>query len=109
MVPVSQVNVGFPDSYVSLLHWRAKVDPSTFGRVGDAKVRRSLTPSLPVSFVNVSIDFAELRATVARGHNTVNAVLTTLIVMFFLLTVLACCRTWVLYRKVPNAPFVLPR
>ena len=99
VVPVSQVNVSFPDSYLSLLHWRAKIDPSTFGRVGDAKVQRSLAPSLPVSFVNVSIDFAELRTTVARRHSAINAVLTTLILVFLLLTSLASARTWVLYRR----------
>lgn len=99
VVPVSQVNVSFPDSYLSLLHWRAKIDPSTFARVGDAKVQRSLTPSLPLSFVNVSIDFAELRATVARRHDTINAALMTLILMLMLLMALASARTWVLYRR----------
>lgn len=99
VVPIGHVSVSLPASYLSLLHWRATIDPSKFAHVGDAKVQRSLAQGLPVSFVNVSLDFASLRAAVAERHNTVNAMLTSLIVLSSALVAVAFAWTWILYRR----------
>jgi hypothetical protein len=99
VVPVGHVNVTFPVSYLSLLHWRARIDPSTFGRVGDATVQRSLAELLSVSFVDVSINFGDLRAAVADRHNSINSMLTSVIFISLLLTSFGAVRAWTLYRS----------
>lgn len=93
------MRIDFPVSDLSLLHWRAKNDPFTLGRVGDARVHRSVSESLPVSSVDVSIQFEDLRAGVARRHNTVNAALASLMGVSFFLTTVASTRTWILYQS----------
>lgn len=101
VVPIGQYVIRFPAWYVSLLHWRVKVDPAAAHGVGaeNAQARASLTSSLPKSVLNVTVNFEDLRDAVARRHNTINAVLAALMLVSFLLTALASARICILYRE----------
>lgn len=85
-VAVSQFQIIYPLAYLSLLHWRAKIDSSSFRRAANAKFQRWLSSSSqPSDSLNVEIDFASLRADVGRTHNLVNQVLMAFILAFILL------------------------
>lgn len=75
-VAVSQFQIIYPLAYLSLLHWRAKIDSSSFRRAANAKFQHWLSsPSQPSDSLNIEIDFASLRADVGRRHTLVNQVL----------------------------------
>jgi len=75
-VAVSQFQIIYPLAYLSLLHWRAKIDSSSFRRAANAKFQHWLSSSSqPSDSLDVEIDFASLRADVGRRHSLVNQVL----------------------------------
>lgn len=85
-VAVSQFQIIYPLAYLSLLHWRAKIDPSSFRRAANAKFQHWLSsPSQPSDSLDVEIDFASLRADVGRRHGLVNQVLMAFILASILL------------------------
>lgn len=88
----------YPMDYLSLLHWRAKVDSSSFKRAANAKFERWFNSSTePGDSLDVEIDFPSLRADVGRNHRVVNRVLTTAIFAATSLLIFAAHKTWVSY------------
>lgn len=98
VVPVGHVHLTFPLSYLSLLHWRARIDSSSFSHAGDATVQRSLADGLPVNDVNVEINFPDLRAAVGRRHNAINWMLASVISISVLLISFGAVRLRTLHR-----------
>lgn len=85
-VAVSQFQIIYPLAYLSLLHWSAKIDSSSFRRAANAKFQHWLSSSSqPSDSLDVEIDFASLRADVGRRHNLVNQVLMAFILASVLL------------------------
>ena len=75
-VAVSEFQIIYPLAYLSLLHWRAKIDSSSFRGAANAKFQHWLSsPSQPSDSLDIEIDFASLRADVGRRHTLVNQVL----------------------------------
>jgi hypothetical protein len=75
-VAVSQFQIVYPMAYLSLLHWRARIDSSSFKRAANAKFDRWFSSSAePGNSLDVEIDFPSLRADVGRRHEFVNHVL----------------------------------
>ena len=99
-MPVGQLSIKFPDSYLALLHWRAHVGPALLARAGNAQLRQAMPPSMSVLPVDVSLPLAELREVVAQRHNTVNAVLLSLSLISVLCLLLSAAAGWILYRRV---------
>lgn len=99
-VPVAHVQMIFPAAYLSLLHWRSKIDPSSFARAANSKIERWFANSpQPVSSVDVSIDFAALRADVGRRHRSVNQALTIAMFAGVCLILLGGYKTWICYYR----------
>jgi hypothetical protein len=99
VVPVSHVALRFPESYVSLLHWRAKFDAAQIANLGAAQFVRSQSPSFAHDDLNLSLNFNELRAAVGHKHVIVNAVLDSLGLTFLLLVVGSAGRMGFLYVR----------
>jgi hypothetical protein len=74
-VPVGHLSIKFPESYLTLLHWKRHVNAALLARAGNAQLRQAMPPSMSVLPVDVSLQLAELREAVAQRHNAVNAVL----------------------------------
>ena len=67
-VAVSQLQMVYPLAYLSLLHWRTKIDSSSFRQAANAKFERWFSSSTePGDSMDVEIDFPSLRADVGRG------------------------------------------
>ncbi len=99
-VPVGHLSIKFPESYLTLLHWKTHVDPALLARAGNAQLRQAMPPSMSVLPVDVSLQLAELREVVAQRHNNVNVVLWFLSLISVLCLVLSAAVGWVLYRHV---------
>jgi hypothetical protein len=99
-VPVGHLSIKFPESYLTLLHWKTHVDAALLARAGNAQLRPAMPPSMSVLPVDVSLQLAELREVVAQRHNTVNAVLLSLSLISVLCLLLSAAAGLVLYRRV---------
>ena len=100
LVPVAHLQMIFPTAYLSLLHWRARIDRSSFARAADSKIERWFTDSpQPVGSVDVSIDFPALRADVGSRHDFVNRALTVALFTCILAVSFGAFRVWTLYRS----------
>ena len=85
-VAVSEFQIIYPLAYLSLLHWRAKIDSSSFRRAANAKFQHWLSSSSqPSDSLDVEIDFASLRVDVGRMHSLLNQVLMAFILASILL------------------------
>jgi len=99
-VAVSQLQMVYPLAYLSLLHWRAKIDSSSFKRAADAKFERWFSSSTePGDSMDVEIDFPSLRADVGRRHRFVNQLLMAVIFAFAFLIAFAGYKAWSSYRQ----------
>jgi len=99
-VGVSQLQMVYPLAYLSLLHWRAKIDSSSFRRAANAKFERWFSSSAePENSMDVEIDFPSLRADVGRRHRFVNQALMAAIFASILLITFAGYKTWNSYRQ----------
>lgn len=97
-VAVSQLQMVYPMAYLSLLHWRAKIDSSSFKRVANAKFERWFNSSAqPGDSLDVEIDFPSLRTDVGRNHRIVNRVLATAIFTATFLLLFGAYKTWASY------------
>lgn len=76
VVPMHRSLTRLSPEYLALLHWRAKVDPNANVRAGAAQ--RVTSPSAQISFIDTSLNFADIRAEVAKRHDFVNQVLLVL-------------------------------
>ena len=98
VVAVSQLQIVYPLAYLSLLRWRAKIDPSSFARATQAKFERWFNSSTePAGALDIEIEFASLRADVGRNHRIVNRVLAAAIFAAILLIMVAAYGTWTSY------------
>ena len=97
-VAVSQLQMVYPMAYLSLLHWRAKIDSSSFKRAANAKFERWFNSSAqPGDSLDVEIDFPSLRADVGRNHRIGNRVLATAILTATFLILLGAYKAWASY------------
>ena len=96
--PIGHFSLKFPDSYLTLLHWRTRIDSARLAHAGSAELRRSIPESMPYTSVDISIQLPKLREAVARRHNTLNAALLFLIVLSSSLLAIAAFTDWRLYR-----------
>jgi hypothetical protein len=99
VVPVAHVALRFPESYLSLLHWRAKADPAQIESLAPAQFVRSRSLSFRHDDLNLSLNFIELRAAVGHRHVIVNIVLDTFCLMFLLLVLGSAGRIGFLYFR----------
>jgi hypothetical protein len=98
VVAVSQLQMVYPMAYLSLLNWRAKIDPSSFKRAANAKFERWFNSSAqPGDSLDVEIDFPSLRADVGRNHRIVNRVLATAIITATFLVLFGSYKAWSSY------------
>jgi hypothetical protein len=98
VVPVSQLQVVYPLAYLSLLHWRTRINASSFSRAADAKFERWFNSSTePAGSVDIEIDFPSLRADVGSRHRIVNRVLAAAIFTSASLLLFAAYKTWTSY------------
>lgn len=99
-VALSQFQMVYPLAYLSLLHWRAKIDSSSFKRAANAKFEQWLSSSSqPSDSLNVEIDFPSLRADVGRRQKLLNQVLIAAMLASTLLIAFAGYRAWTSYRQ----------
>jgi len=100
----------YPNTYLSLLHWRTDSKYPNTGVTGDIQPKGFSTRSMPGSNrISADISYNDLRAAVAQRHNDVNKVLNTSIVICVLLVCLSCGRLGTLYQRMrrecgPNYP-----
>ncbi len=89
-VAVSQLQMVYPMAYLSLLHWRAKIDSSSFKQAANARFERWFNSSAePGDSLDVEIDFPSLRADVGRRHGFVNHALMAVLAASMLLIAFA--------------------
>ncbi len=69
-VPLHRSLTVLSPEYLALLHWRVKVDPKANVRAGAAQ--RVTSPSAQISFADASLNFADIRAEVAKRHTFTN-------------------------------------
>lgn len=79
--PIAHFSLKFPDSYLTLLHWRTPINPARLARAGSAQLRRAIPQSMPLADVDISLQLPELRKAVAKRHDTVNLALFCFIVV----------------------------
>lgn len=99
VVAVDNVYTTYPDSYLSLLHWRARIDSSSFARVGHVPAYRAESSPEGKAWLDIEVDFADLRATVAHRHNVINAVLNGLIVFCLGAMGFSFAKAGIVYRR----------
>jgi len=100
VVSVAQFQIVYPMAYLSLLHWRAKIDSSSFKRAADAQFERWFhSTAEPGDSLDVEIDFPSLRADVGRKHRSVNEVLMAVMLASVLLISFGAFRGWAAYRQ----------
>lgn len=99
-VAVSQLQMVYPMAYLSLLHWRAKIDSSSFRKAANAKFERWFNSSAePGDSLDVEIDFPSLRADVGRNHRLVNETLMALMFISASLISLGTYRMWSSHKQ----------
>jgi hypothetical protein len=99
-VAVAQLQMVYPMAYLSLLHWRAKIDSLSFKRAANAKFERWFNSSAePGDSLDVEIDFPSLRADVGRRHRLVNQALMAVMFASVLLTSFGAYRGWASYKR----------
>ncbi len=76
-VPLHRSLTVLSPEYLSLLHWRVKVDPKANVKAGAAQ--RITSPSAQISFADASLNFQDIRAEVAKRHTFVNQVLVAVV------------------------------
>lgn len=96
--PIAHFSLKFPDSYLTLLHWRTPIDPARLARAGSAQLRRAIPQSMPLTDVDISLQLPELRKAVAKRHDTVNLVLFCFIAISALGVAISAFRGQYLYR-----------
>ncbi len=72
-VPLHRSLTVLSPEYLSLPHWRAKVDPKANVRAGAAQ--RITSPSAQISFADASMNFEDIRTEVAKRHTFLNQIL----------------------------------
>ena len=98
VVAVSQLQMVYPMAYLSLLHWRTKIDSSSFKRAANAKFERWFNSTAePSDSLDVEIDFPSLRADVGRNHWMVNRALAAAISVAAALVFFGAYKTWSSY------------
>lgn len=97
--PIAHFSLTFPDSYLTLLHWRTPVEPARLARAGSAQLRRAIPQSMPITDVDISLQLPELRKAVGRRHDAVNLVLSCLMVMSILTVAASVLKSWRLHRE----------
>lgn len=97
--PIAHFSLKFPDSYLTLLHWRTPIDPARLARAGSAQLRRAIPQSMPLTDVEISLQLPELRKAVARKHDTVNLVLFSFIAISALGVAISAFRGRQLWRE----------
>ena len=50
--PIAHFSLKFPDSYLTLLHWRTSGEPARLARAGSAQLRRAIPESMPLTDVD---------------------------------------------------------
>jgi len=99
-VAVSQLQMVYPMAYLSLLHWRAEIDSSSFRNAASAKFERWFNSSAePADSLDVEIDFPSLRAEVGGKHRLVNQTLMALMFVSALLISFGAYRGWSSYKQ----------
>jgi hypothetical protein len=101
--PIAHFSLKFPDSYLTLLHWRTPIEPARLARAGSAQLRRAIPQSMPLTDIDISLQLPELRKTVASRHDTVNFVLSCFIGISALSLAIAAFRGRRLYREMVEA------
>jgi hypothetical protein len=97
--PIAHFSLKFPDSYLSLLHWRTPIEPARLARAGSAQLRRAIPQSMPLTDIDISLQLPELRKAVAKRHDAVNLALSCLIVSSLLTVIISVFRGWHLRRE----------
>lgn len=97
--PIAHFSLKFPDSYLTLLHWRTPIDQTRLARAGSAQLRRAIPQSMPLTDVDISLQLPELRKAVASRHDTVNLVLFCFIGISALSVAISTFRGQRLYRE----------
>jgi hypothetical protein len=97
--PIAHFSLKFPDSYLTLLHWRTPIEPARLARAGSAQLRRAIPQSMPLTDVDISLQLPELRKAVARRRDAVNLVLSCLMVISVLTVVASVLTGWRLHRE----------
>lgn len=97
-VPLQRHVTTFASAYLSRLHWRATFDSSVAASAVTSQDFAS--PGLNLSMEEFSLPFVEIRAEVARRHNTLNEVLDSLIGLTAAFLVLSFIRLALLHRAV---------
>jgi hypothetical protein len=99
VVAIDNTYTTYPNSYLSLLNWRAKIDSSSFAKVGRVRTYQAQTSPEGKAWLGVNVDFADLCAMVARRHNTVDAVLNGLITLCLGVIGFAAASVGLIYRR----------
>jgi len=97
--PIAHFSLKFPDSYLTLLHWRTPIEPARLVRAGSAQLRRAIPQSMPLTDIDISLQLPELRKAVARRRDAVNLVLSCLIVISVLTVAASVFTGWRLHRE----------
>ena len=98
--PIAHFSLKFPDSYLTLLHWRTPIDAARLARAGSAQLRRAIPQSMPLTDVDISLQLPELRRAVATRHDTVNLVLSFFMLISALTLTGSVLRGWHLHREI---------
>ena len=98
--PIAHFSLKFPDSYLTLLHWRTPIEPARLARAGSAQLHRAIPQSMPLTDVDISLQLPELRKAVARRHDAVNLALSCLMVISGLTVAASVFTGWRLHREV---------
>lgn len=98
--PIAHFSLKFPDSYLTLLHWRTPIDQTRLARAGSAQLRRAVPQSMPLTDVDISLQLPELRRAVATRHDTVNLVLSFFMLISALTVTGSVVKGWHLHREI---------